>query len=73
MRWSSFVRANEGNLVRKRAGKGERITLPVSPLTNEKWEEIGKALAERGYEINTDQTIRRIIRGPERVRKEGAR
>lgn len=62
-----------GTIVRKRAGKGERITLPVSPLMKEKWEEIGKALAERGYEINTDQTIRRIIRSLESVLKEEAR
>ena len=56
-----------GNLVRKREGKGERITLPVSPLTKEKWEEIGKALLEKGYEIDTDQAVRRIIRSLEAV------
>ena len=62
-----------GNLVRKRAGKGERITLPVSPLTKEKWEEIGKALLLKGYEIDTDGAIRRIIRSLESVLKEEAR
>ncbi|MHB1287610.1 MAG: hypothetical protein ACYCYP_13870 [Leptospirales bacterium] len=43
-----------GAIVRKREGKGERITLPVSLETKEKWEEVGKSLAERGYEIDTD-------------------
>ena len=49
-------------IVRKREGKGERITLPVSPETKEKWDAVGKALAERGFEIDTDQAVRRIIR-----------
>ena len=56
-----------GNLVRKREGKGERITLPVSPETKEKWEEVGKALADRGYEIDADQAVRRLIRSLEAV------
>lgn len=56
-----------GKIVRKREEKGERITLPVSPLTKEKWEEVGKALAERGYEIDADQAVRRIIRSLEAV------
>ena len=43
-----------GTIVRKREGKGERITLPVSVETKKKWEEVGVALAERGYEIDTD-------------------
>ena len=37
-----------GAIVRIRKGKGERITLPVSPETKTKWEEVGKALAEKG-------------------------
>ena len=56
-----------GAIVRKRGEKGERITLPVSPETKEKWEEVGKALADRGYEIDTDQAVRRIIRSLEAV------
>lgn len=56
-----------GKIVRQREGKGERITLPVSLETKEKWEEVGKALAERGYEIDTDQAMRRIIRSLEAV------
>ena len=56
-----------GTIVRKREGKGERITLPVSPETKTKWEEVGKALAERGFEIDTDQAVRRIIRSLEAV------
>ena len=60
-----------GNLVRKREGKGERITLPVSSLTKEKWEEIGKALSEKGYEIDTDKAVRRIIRSLEAVVNHG--
>lgn len=56
-----------GKIVRKREGKGERITLPVSSETKAKWEEIGKALSEKGYEIDTDQAVRRIIRTLEAV------
>ena len=55
------------SIVRKRERKGERITLPVSLGTKEKWEEVGKALADRGYEIDTDQAVRRIIRSLEAV------
>jgi hypothetical protein len=55
------------SIVRKREGKGERITLPVSLETKEKWEGVGKVLAERGYEIDTDQAVRRIIRSLEAV------
>ncbi len=62
-----------GKIVRKREGKGERITLPVSSSTKEKWEAIQEALSEKGYEIDTDQAIRRIIRSLESVLKEGAR
>ncbi|MHB1286521.1 MAG: hypothetical protein ACYCYP_08185 [Leptospirales bacterium] len=60
-----------GKIVRKREGKGERITLPVSSSTKAKWEEVGKALAERGYEIDTDQAVRRIIRSLEAVLNPG--
>ena len=56
-----------GKIVRRREGKGEVIRLPVSSLTKEKWEEIGKALSEKGYEIDTDQAVRRIIRSLEAV------
>lgn len=56
-----------GTIVRKREGKGERITLPVSPETKKKWEEVGKALADRGYEIDADRAVRRIIRSLEAV------
>lgn len=56
-----------GTIVRKREGKGERITLPVSPETKEKWEAVGKALEEKGFEIDTDQAVRRIIRSLEAV------
>ena len=55
------------SIVRKREGKGERITLPVSPETKEKWEAIMKGLAEKGFEIDTDQAVRRIIRSLEAV------
>ncbi|MHB1287656.1 MAG: hypothetical protein ACYCYP_14105 [Leptospirales bacterium] len=56
-----------GNLVRKREGRGERITLPVSPETKKKWEEVGKALSEKGYEIDADRAVRKIIRSLESV------
>ena len=56
-----------GKIVRKREGKGEKISLPVSLETKEKWEEVGKVLADRGYEIDTDQAVRRIIRNLEAV------
>lgn len=56
-----------GAIVRKREGKGKRITLPVSPETKTKWEEVGKTLAERGYEIDADLAVRRIIRSLEAV------
>ncbi len=56
-----------GKIIRKREGKGERITLPVSAETKEKWEEVGKALAEKGFEIDTDRAVRRIIRSLEAV------
>ena len=56
-----------GAIVRKREGRGERITLPVSPETKEKWEAVVKILADRGYEIDTDQAVRRIIRSLEAV------
>jgi hypothetical protein len=56
-----------GQIVRKREGRGEKISLPVFPETKKKWEEVGKALADRGYEIDTDQAVRRIIRSLEAV------
>ena len=56
-----------GTIVRKREGKGERITLPVSSETKEKWEAVVKILADRGYEIDTNQAVRRIIRSLEAV------
>ena len=60
-----------GKIVRKREGRGEKISLPVFPETKEKWEEVGKALADRGYEIDTDQAVRRIIRSLEAVLNPG--
>ncbi len=62
-----------GKIVRKREGKGERITLPVSSETKSRWETIQKALSERGFEIDTDQAVQRIIRSLEGVLKEGAK
>lgn len=56
-----------GKIIRKRERKGEKISLPVSLETKEKWEEVGKALAERGFEIDCDQAVRRIIRSLEAV------
>ena len=61
-----------GKIVRKREGKGEKISLPVSLETKEKWEEVGKALEERGFEIDTDQAVRRIIRSLESVVNPGS-
>ena len=60
-----------GKIVRKREGRGEKISLPVSHETKKKWEEVGKALADRGYEIDTDQAVRRIIRNLEAVTNPG--
>jgi len=60
-----------GKIIRKREGRGEKISLPVSPETKKKWEEVGKALADRGYEIDTDQAVRRIIRSLEAVTNPG--
>ncbi|MHB1758350.1 MAG: hypothetical protein ACYCT9_12740 [Leptospirillum sp.] len=60
-----------GAIIRKREGKGERITLSVSLETKTKWEEIGKALAEKGFVIDTDQAVRRIIRSLEAVLNPG--
>jgi hypothetical protein len=62
-----------GNLVRKREGKGEVIRLPVSSETRSRFEAIQKTLSEKGYVIDTDQAIRRIIRSLESVLKEGAK
>jgi hypothetical protein len=56
-----------GKIVRKREGRGEKISLPVSTETKEKWEEVGKGLAEKGFVIDTDQAVRRIIRSLEAV------
>ena len=56
-----------GKIVRKLEGKGEKISLPVSVETKTKWEEIAKALLERGFEIDADQAVRRIIRSLESV------
>ena len=60
-----------GKIVRKRAGKGEKISLPVSLETKEKWETIQKTLLENGFEIDTDQAVRRIIRNLEAVTNPG--
>ncbi len=60
-----------GKIVRRREGEGERITLPVSRETKTKWETIGKVLAEKGFEIDTDQAVRRIIRSLEAVANPG--
>ena len=57
-----------GRIVRKREGNGERITLPVSPETKNRWETIQKALSEKGFVIDTDQAVRRIIRSLEAAR-----
>jgi hypothetical protein len=62
-----------GKIVRRREGKGKVIRLSVSALTKEKWEVIGKALAAQGYEIDTDQAVKRIIRNLEGVLKEGCK
>ena len=56
-----------GKIVRKLEGKGEVIRLPVSPSTEENWEEVRKTLIAEGYEIDTDQAVRRIIRNLEAV------
>ena len=57
-------------IVRKRESKKvEKIALQVSHETKEKWEEVGKAIAARGFEIDTDQAVRRIIRSLESVLK----
>ena len=56
-----------GKIVRKLEGKGEVIRLPVSPSTKENWEEVRKTLIDEGYEIDTDQAVRRIIRNLEAV------
>jgi len=55
------------SIIRKRKGKGERITLPVSTETKTKWEEVGKALEEKGFEIDTDRAVKRIIRSLEAI------
>lgn len=60
-------------IIRRREGKGERITLPVSPSTKEKWEAVVKALVEKGFEIDHDRAVQRIIRSLEGVLKEGAK
>ena len=62
-----------GKIVRKREGKGERITLPVSSETKSRWETVQKALLESGFEIDTDQAVQRIIRSLEGVLKGGAK
>ena len=57
-------------IVRKREGKKiEKLTFQVSHDTKEKWEEVGQALAAQGFEIDTDQAVRRIIRSLEAVLK----
>lgn len=60
-----------GKIVRKREGKGERIMLPVSSETKNRWETIQKALIEKGFEIDCDQAVRRIIRSLEAVLNPG--
>ena len=60
-----------GKIVRRREGKGEKISLPVSLETKEKWNEVEKALSERGFKIDTDQAVRRIIRSLEVVLNPG--
>ena len=56
-----------GKIVRKREKKGEKITLPVSSETKNRWETIQKSLLEKGFEIDCDQAVRRIIRSLEAV------
>ena len=57
-------------IVRKREGKKiEKLTFQVSHDTKEKWDEVGKALSDRGFEIDTDQAVRRIIKSLEAVLK----
>lgn len=57
-------------IVRRRESKKlEKLTLQVSHETIEKWDEVGKALAARGFEIDTDQAVRRIIKSLEAVLK----
>ena len=64
-------RSNEREPCQEAGGEGERITLPVSLKTKEKWEAVGNAFAERGEEIDTDQAVRRIIRSLEAVLNPG--
>lgn len=57
-------------IVRKRESKKvEKIALQVSHDTKEKWDEVGQALAARGFEIDHDQAVRRIIKSLESVLK----
>ncbi len=57
-------------IVRKRESqKLTKLTFQVSHDTKEKWEAVGKALAAQGFEIDTDQAVRRIIRSLEAVLK----
>ena len=57
-------------IVRKRESKKlEKLTFQVSHDTKEKWEAVGQALAAQGFEIDTDQAVRRIIRSLESVLK----
>lgn len=57
-------------IVRKREGKKiEKLTFQVSSETKEKWEAVAKALSDRGFEIDHEQAVRRIIRSLESVLK----
>ncbi len=57
-------------IVRKRESKKlGKLTFNVSHETIEKWEAVAKALSDRGFEIDTDQAVRRIIKSLEAVLK----
>lgn len=52
-------------IIRKVKGRGERISLPVSPETKSRLESIQKTLREKGYEIEYDGVVLRIIKSIE--------
>lgn len=59
-------------IIRKIKGRGERISIPVSQATKEKWETSHRVLREKGYEVNFDGIVLRIIKSIEtEVKKSG--
>lgn len=56
-------------IVRRKKGKIEKVTLTVSSEVKEKFDDVGKRISEKGYEIDCESIVLKAIRDCEKVLK----